>query len=74
MTLNFDELEEARKTPRSGFPRGHTIDDLCRKVGISVSAYHKIKAGTVTNPHKMTVKALESYIRSAARLREKAAG
>ena len=75
MEINFEELERARKTPRRGYPKGHRVKDLCEKIGLSVSAYHKLKTNKETGtkkPHRMTVKAIERYIRAAEKVRARA--
>ena len=62
--IDFKALEEARFTPRPGFPKGHTIVQMCKEMGVTVDTYHKLKRGGHT-PRARTIAAFRRYIQNA---------
>jgi hypothetical protein len=40
---------------------------MCQKIGLSPSAYHKLKAGITTKAHALTREAMKRYVARAKR-------
>ncbi len=62
--IDFDALDEARITPREGYPDGHTIEEMCREIGISVDTYYKLRRGD-HEPQLRTTGKILRYIENA---------
>lgn len=65
-SIDFQALDEARFNPRPGFPKGHTIAQMCQEIDITVDTYHKLKRGK-HSPRPRTLAAFNRYIKASKR-------
>lgn len=61
-TWTLEEIDEARRRTRPGYPDGHTVREFCEIVGCSPEAYYSWRRKGVVKPIRVIARSLEKYV------------